>query len=159
MSFYLHKSQLVPKRAAKTLRCFQVLVVPNPYHCPHPLLIDQAIEEGAFFSFTTDFKYVSGVAYTDSMWGYESPKYFMSKQRLYGFSSYASLASVINNRNSEVYDEVIVEFEIPEGSQYYYNPDTDQYFSESIKCIGHYPLWKAMFGVILHPIRSIATVI
>jgi hypothetical protein len=157
--FYLKEGHRQMKVADKPLRCYQVLMVPNPYHCPHPLLIDQAIEQKAFFSYDRDFKFISGKQYFEEMWAKEDFKARLNNQRLYGFRSYASLASVLNNRNSDTYDEVIVEFEILIGTSYYYNPDTDMYFSQSIRCNGHCPLWKAMVGVLLQPIRSISAVI
>lgn len=156
MCFQLHKSQLEPKTATKAITCYKLLVVPNNYHCAHPLLLEQAREKKAFFSFVRDFEYVTGKSYSESLWGQEEPIYRQAKLRLYGFHSYGSLAMILHHRQGDWYDEVIVEFEIPVGSQYYYNPTTDEYISQEIRCIGHYPLWKAMFSVLLHPIRKVA---
>lgn len=156
--FTIHKNHLFEKTAAEPLRCFKVLVTPESYYEGYPMLIEDAKKEQAFFSLIRDFKYKTGQHYKEDTWGTERSLFRDANLKMFGFHSYSTIFEAIGHRDMEASD-VIVEFEIPKGASYYYNPDLKLYFSKEIICIGYYPTWKMILRGIMWPFKKIAAIL
>lgn len=131
MCFYIHSKHKTAKIAKKDIICYKILSKFNTR-----LYLDNFIhEKGIYFSsiknyiynFNENKKYISNIKV-------ENANYWNNYNECIhiGIHSYSSIKRCRSYPYSRV---VIVKCIIPKGSTYYYNPDKQEYVSDTIEFI------------------------
>jgi hypothetical protein len=153
MCFIIHEKHQFIQVATEPITVFKTVYPPVQMYPTTPWLAHYLEGERCWYSEVSKFCYRESNTYTDTDWGKDDIFFEREKPRKirFGFHSYESSVAAFRARTWPDGTTVVVEFEIPIGAEYYYNPDTGEYVSEKITCIKYYPLLRSLVDGILYP--------
>jgi hypothetical protein len=149
MSFTIHPQHSERKIAEKPLPCFKPLLHPKYEKEPWMALLEK--DGRMWCSPESGHRYQEGKTERIEYWEKELELLIHDGEILFGFHSYENSVKAFASRGWEDHDLVVVQFEIPVGATYYYNPSDGMYISNAIKCIGYYPLYKGLMDSLFYP--------
>lgn len=100
-----------------------------------------------FYSKTELYGFSTNELVTDHRWGQgiEEMRPFV----LFGYRSFDNPVHALHFQQENDYNVVLCKFQIPKGARYYHNKETHEYISESIICVGKYPLYRSLLDGVL----------
>jgi hypothetical protein len=144
MCFTIHKDYKKPIIAEEDIKCYK-LVAPAKYS-GISYLLSHKMWETHFFSRYHQFLYEIGRTYEmeQDLWE-EKEVYITTERKRYGFHSYTSPVSPMLHRDHDQEEIILMEFVIPQGSEFYYDPEREEYISNKIQCIRYIGPFETMW--------------
>lgn len=151
--FIVHARHKEVKTAERPIQCFK-LVIPHKYSNHGSRILDEREDNHVYYALWQGFRYVEGHTY-DAI-GWEEKTWGGDPGTItFGFHSYSSSVIAHHEHYGQSYDTVVVEYEIPVGARYYYNPNTREYVSNKIKCVRWYPIYLSLWDSLSWPVRKL----
>lgn len=129
----------------KPIQCFKVVI---PEDQMSPLWYANRSTMPAYYSLHEKYRYEENQIYWEPRWledlGVYDP-YIMFGFRTYRYSTTAFQLKFDDERC------IVVEFAIPTGARFFYNPVTKEYISNQLECVGYYPIYKSLWDSLTYP--------